>query len=344
MDEHPPTPALGDTPKAGGARTDGSGRETEAGGREIVTETPSAIMESGITEREGYPPSHPVTETGPGHLDASSNRTIEVEEGLSVITDPQSPENNELARMDATPPTKDDPRLSEGWVADDDGAIIPDVDGPDHHSPVPEHYRKPVNPAADDFDRAADFEDDGSPPPGHAAPGDTLVSWYVDHRAVKFDRRAQERFLRAMMVCPTVNKACSVAGVSRMTVYWHKRNNPDFSRAMDESREFFKDLIEEEIFRRAVEGWDEPVFGGQFKDMVVGYVRRHDGKLLELLAKRHIPEYRDKATVDHNHGGGVLLIPTAPATVEDWHAQASKYRIPTSPPGEVIDVTPTEKR
>ena len=52
--------------------------------------------------------------------------------------------------------------------------------------------------------------------------------------------------------------------------------------------------MEHEIFRRAQEGWDEPVYGGRYRQEVVGSVRRYSDRLLELRAKALMPEYRDK--------------------------------------------------
>jgi hypothetical protein len=52
-----------------------------------------------------------------------------------------------------------------------------------------------------------------------------------------------------------------------------------------------------EIRRRAIEGWNDPVYQmGQR----VGSVRKYSDVLLIFLAKRLMPEYRDKVTLDVN--------------------------------------------
>lgn len=207
--------------------------------------------------------------------------------------------------------------IPQGAIVDDDGALIPDPDGLVHAESEPEEN-----------------------------PGDRIVDWYIDHRAFRFDRRAQERFLRALMKHGRFAQACSEAGVAISTMAFHRRRNPDFARAVSDAQEFWKDQIEAEIQRRALEGWDEPVFGGRFKDELVGHVRRYDSALLQLLAKRHIAEYRDKQEVNHNHTGGVLLIPEKSYSVEELEALSSKAMLPTKAPtfdegprpGPVIDV------
>lgn len=64
----------------------------------------------------------------------------------------------------------------------------------------------------------------------------------------------------------------------------------DWDAAMEDARA----EVEHELFRRAQEGWDEPVYGGRYKEQIVGTVRRYSDRLLEMRARALLPEYRDK--------------------------------------------------
>ena len=58
--------------------------------------------------------------------------------------------------------------------------------------------------------------------------------------------------------------------------------------------------MEHEIYRRSTEGVDEPVFGGKYKETIVGTVRRYSDRLLELRARALLPAYRDAASLNVN--------------------------------------------
>ena len=63
-------------------------------------------------------------------------------------------------------------------------------------------------------------------------------------------------------------------------------------------------MAEDELFRRAVEGVEQPVYQ---LGKLVGHVREYSDKLLELYLKSHAPEkYMDRQSVEHS--GAVLKI------------------------------------
>ena len=96
--------------------------------------------------------------------------------------------------------------------------------------------------------------------------------------------------------------------MSQNCVRNHLNNDPAFAEAYEEAYTYFKDALEAEMLRRAVQGWKEPVVGGKDKDEVVTHVQKFDSQLLQLALKRHIPEYREKYQVDANVSGGVLVV------------------------------------
>lgn len=66
--------------------------------------------------------------------------------------------------------------------------------------------------------------------------------------------------------------------------------NSEFADAWDEAQEVARGAVERELHRRAVEGWNEPVF---YQGEQVGEVRKYSDRLLELMARGLIPE-RDR--------------------------------------------------
>jgi hypothetical protein len=138
----------------------------------------------------------------------------------------------------------------------------------------------------------------------------------------------------------------------------HLKEDEDFAAQFEEAKGKFRDRIETEITRRAIEGVNEYVTTSKglimvesdtemehYQDASTGEVksrpklvplmqRRYSDSLLMFHAKRHIPEYREKSQVDVNHSGGVLLVP-AGQSLEQWEKENAR----PAP----IDVTPERK-
>ncbi len=77
-----------------------------------------------------------------------------------------------------------------------------------------------------------------------------------------------------------------------------RERDETFRAAWDEAREEAADHLEDEARRRAVDGWEEPVFGsggpGRGSEQV-GTVRKFDSTLLIFLLKGARPEkYRER--------------------------------------------------
>jgi len=137
---------------------------------------------------------------------------------------------------------------------------------------------------------------------------------------------------KAEALCDVLNEICNT-GVMYRACHAHGLSFPHFAKLRKEwqeiedlvemAHEFYRQKISHVIHDRAVDGWMEPVF---FKGECVGHVQKFSDRLLELQAKRHCPEYRDKSQVDHNVTGGVLLIPAAPTTDVDAYKEGLKHR------------------
>lgn len=76
-----------------------------------------------------------------------------------------------------------------------------------------------------------------------------------------------------------------------------RERDPEFARQWDEAMQAAEASIEHEIFRRAQEGWDEPIYGGRHRERVVGTVRKYSDRLLELRARALLPAYRETSAV-----------------------------------------------
>ncbi|WP_461365396.1 hypothetical protein [Candidatus Darwinibacter acetoxidans] len=87
-----------------------------------------------------------------------------------------------------------------------------------------------------------------------------------------------------------VGKSCRLAGISHQTHYNWLANDPDYKAAYALAQERSLDVIEQEIIRRGVKGWKEPII---YQGKVTGHVRRYSDNLLMFLAKRRDPLYRD---------------------------------------------------
>lgn len=70
---------------------------------------------------------------------------------------------------------------------------------------------------------------------------------------------------------------------------------PDFAEQFQAVEEKFVESLEKEVYRRGVEGWDEPVYQMGQK---VGSRRKYDSTLLLAMLKVRKPEYRDGASVN----------------------------------------------
>ncbi|MFC2000025.1 terminase [Chloroflexota bacterium] len=108
-------------------------------------------------------------------------------------------------------------------------------------------------------------------------------------------QQLKKAFLDAYAEKGTVTAAATAVGINRWTHYdWMKkcaRYEKDFARA----ESLYCDILEAELHRRGVEGWDEPVYqqGG-----LVGTVRKYDSTILIFKCKGHIPEkYRDRQDI-----------------------------------------------
>ena len=116
--------------------------------------------------------------------------------------------------------------------------------------------------------------------------------------------RAQAAFLKKFGECGTHTHSCEAAGVTRNALFDWLHNDTEFQDMYEHARERFEDELEAEAFRRAREGWDEPVYQG---GKLVGTKRMHSDRMLELMLKAKLPEYRDKHEITGKDGAPLLV-------------------------------------
>jgi len=167
----------------------------------------------------------------------------------------------------------------------------------------------------------------------------------------RLDRETQEgtpitaervmEYLEQLEVFGTHMKASERAGISYLAMRVLRRNNSEIDALAADAIERYRESLEHEARRRAVDGWDEPVIGGKFRDEVVAHVRRYDSRLMELMLKRHIPEYRDKYEATINVTAGILVVPSAILDEKEWHLQNAGVKLPER---DAIDALPGQVR
>lgn len=102
-------------------------------------------------------------------------------------------------------------------------------------------------------------------------------------------------FLAELAASGNVSASATAADVSRRFVYEQRAADLDFAAAWDDALEQGADSMEAEARRRAVDGWEEPVW---YQGEDVGTVRKFSDTLLIFLLKGARPEkYRDRTDV-----------------------------------------------
>lgn len=151
----------------------------------------------------------------------------------------------------------------------------------------------------------------------------------------------------------SVREAAEHAGVKRLQIRYLKRTDEEFAAEYREARGYGDDKIRDEVRRRAIEGVVEPVFGALGEGGgtgIVGHKRVYSDRLLALMAKAHLPEYRDR--VEHTGlDGGPMEVnnPDVAAAIERFGAtvrrlaeRAQSSRTVRAPEPEAAELAPGE--
>lgn len=155
-----------------------------------------------------------------------------------------------------------------------------------------------------------------------------MTNWRVKLRCpnrVKFDDEKKMIYLENLLQNGKKMLAAQAADIDSTTVTEHYKNDPEFAKLVDEVQELYAQSIVNKIEQEAKDGYDEPVINKEGD--IVGYRRKWETRLRELLIKRHDPMYKDRQEIDMNHkgGSGVLVVP-AGVTMDEFRKESEAQR------------------
>src|SRR5579872_938930 len=115
-----------------------------------------------------------------------------------------------------------------------------------------------------------------------------------------YTKRAEQKFLQGLSEGLTVKDAAELTGLGVSTFYERRKHDPELAELWAMASDIGTDVIEREAFRRAVEGWEEKVYGRVAPgiDGVVGTQTKYSDRLMEVLLKGRRPQYKDNQRID----------------------------------------------
>lgn len=126
---------------------------------------------------------------------------------------------------------------------------------------------------------------------------------------------ARARFLGALAASGLICRAAELSGASYESLLRVRKADEEFEAEVQTALALYGESLQVEAHRRGVDGVEEPVY---YKGKVVGHIKRYSDRMLELCLKAKVPQFRERATVDHNVRGGVLVVGVQAKTVEEW--------------------------
>lgn len=150
--------------------------------------------------------------------------------------------------------------------------------------------------------------------------------------ATEFTRERQAYFLEMCLTRgPRLAENAYLAGVCPMTERNHRKNDEEYAEAFAAMQDIWRGRVEEEVVRRGIEGYDEPVF---FAGKKAGTIRKFSDNCLLALMRRYDPAYRDGGGAINIDVGaaGVLVVATPPASPEEWRERFRKSQQGTGDP------------
>jgi hypothetical protein len=104
------------------------------------------------------------------------------------------------------------------------------------------------------------------------------------------------RFLEQFILLGNIKEACrKTPGLKPHTIYYLRKNRPEFKADFEIAKEMyedsFKDTLSNTIRKRAIEGTPTPII---HRGEETGSTLQKDNRLLESVAKAHLPEIYDR--------------------------------------------------
>ena len=128
--------------------------------------------------------------------------------------------------------------------------------------------------------------------------------------------------LRDIARTNAVSLACLRQGVSPFTWAGRVAGDEILKAAVATARELHADLLRNEVYKRALEGVDEitEIRDGAGALLEQRTVTKKDGHQLNMMAKAHCEEFREKVQHDHRLNGGVLVVGSV-SDIGTWLAE-----------------------
>ena len=93
-------------------------------------------------------------------------------------------------------------------------------------------------------------------------------------------------------------KAAESVGSSLTRLKKFMEGDPEFKAEIEDAIAVYGASLEQAAHERAVIGYDVPIYGGRFKDELVGFERRYSDGLLKMLLQKTDPAYKDQQKIE----------------------------------------------
>ncbi len=144
---------------------------------------------------------------------------------------------------------------------------------------------------------------------------------------VEFSPERKREFLKHYRKTGQYAISAEMVGVNSSTVHDHRKKDKAFADQCEEAKQhWIEETLLSAAVARATQGVKRAVIGGKDRDQVILYEREYSDSLLSQLLRANKPEFNKGAEggpdgTGNGSGGGVLIVPAAPHTVEDWQAK-----------------------
>jgi hypothetical protein len=143
-----------------------------------------------------------------------------------------------------------------------------------------------------------------------------------ERATVKFCDRLKAIYLEQIEKHGKRTLAALHAGVSRVTVAEHMKQDPEFQEAFDAAYDKYRENRVKKLETQAMNGFEETIFGPTGERSTR---RRYETQLRAMVLRAHGPEYQEKTNIDLTVRSGVMLAPAILAP-DEWEAQFRKLQ------------------
>lgn len=150
---------------------------------------------------------------------------------------------------------------------------------------------------------------------------------------VEFTPELKVRYLAELRKCGFQELSAERTGITGRCVRDHLKSDKEFAAAYKQAFDLYtEDVIIGAMVERGVKGVRRAVIGGKDRDEIVLHQQEYSDNLLLALARARKIEFskgagegEDGSGLAHGGtGGGVLIVPEAPHTIEEWEARYSE--------------------